>query len=157
MTGTQSMESRTGRSKQRYNEIGERLVAGVVPLNESKTQVLLIRSDTRSNWVLPKGGWELDESIIEAAKREAWEEAGIICSINHDLGEIKETRPPKHLKLAAPKALYQFFEVTVIREESEWPESHKRIRYWASYTEAREALRSRPELIDALDRSSIRK
>lgn len=157
MTDSRSMESRTGRSKQRYNELGERLVAGVVPLNESKTHVLLIRSDKRSSWVLPKGGWELDESITEAAQREAWEEAGIVCTIEYDLGQIKETRPPKVLKKTAPKALYQFYQVTVIREEIEWPEGHKRFRHWASYAEAKEAMKSRPELVEALDRSTIRR
>lgn len=107
--------------------------------------------------MLPKGGWELDESITEAAQREAWEEAGIHCTIEYDLGQIKETRPPKDLKQSAPKALYQFYQVTVTREEVEWPECHKRSRHWANYIEAKEAMKLRPELIEALERSTIRK
>ncbi|KAI1008173.1 hypothetical protein K3495_g69 [Podosphaera aphanis] len=160
MMDSRPMESRTGRSKQRYSESGERLVAGVVPLNEAKTLVLLIRSHQRSAWVLPKGGWESDETIIEAAQREAWEEAGIVCTINTDLGQIRETRPPKppkQLSIVEPKALYQFYEVTVTREEIEWPEKDKRIRQWTSYAEAKEALKHRPELAEALERSNIRK
>ena len=43
---------------------------------------LLISShSTKDKWVLPKGGWEIDESEKEAARRETFEEAGvfIIC------------------------------------------------------------------------------
>lgn len=133
------------------------MVAGVVPLNEAKTHVLLIQSTRRNGWVLPKGGWETDEECTEAAQREAWEEAGIVCKVDYDLGTIKETRPPKHHSKEAPKALYQFYEVTVTREEAEWPESHKRTRQWANYAEAADALKARPELLEALNRSTIRK
>lgn len=128
-----------------------------MPLNEAKTHVLLIQSTRRAGWVLPKGGWETDEECTEAAQREAWEEAGIVCKIDYDLGQIKETRPPKKLTKEAPKAIYQFYEVTVTREETDWPEKHKRNRQWANYAEASEALKHRPELLDALNRSTIRK
>jgi len=157
MAASRSMESRTGRKNQRYGESGERLVAGVVPLNVDKTHVLLIQSTRRAGWVLPKGGWETDESCTEAAQREAWEEAGIVCNVDYDLGQIKETRPPKHMTKEAPKALYQFYEVTVTREEAEWPERQKRTRQWANYKEASEALKARPELLEALNRSTIRR
>jgi len=157
MAASRSMESRTGRSKQRYGETGERLVAGVVPLNAAKTHVLLIQSTRRSGWVLPKGGWESDESCTEAAQREAWEEAGIVCDVVYDLGTIKETRAPKHMTKDAPKALYQFYEVVVTREETEWPERHKRNRQWANYAEAADALKARPELLEALNRSTIQR
>lgn len=143
-----------------YAESGERLVAGVVPLNESKTHVLMIQSTRRSGWVLPKGGWESDEECTEAAQREAWEEAGIICTVDYDLGQIIETRPPKSKhssKGPSTKSLYQFYQVTVTREENEWPEQHKRNRWWATYAEAREALRERPELLEALERCTIQR
>jgi diphosphoinositol-polyphosphate diphosphatase len=140
-----------------YSETGERLVAGVVPLNEAKTHVLLIQSTRRAGWVLPKGGWESDESVTEAAQREAWEEAGIVCDVIYDLGEIKETRAPKHMSKDSSKALYQFFEVVVTREETDWPEKHKRTRQWATYAEAYEALKGRPELQEALSRSTLRR
>ncbi|KAG4430459.1 hypothetical protein IFR05_014048 [Cadophora sp. M221] len=155
MAASRSMESRVGRNKQRYAETGERLVAGVVPLNAAKTHVLLIQSTRRAGWVLPKGGWESDESCTEAAQREAWEEAGIVCKVDYDLGTIKETRAPKQMSKEAPKALYQFYEVTVTSEETEWPEKHKRNRQWASFAEASEALKARPELLEALTRSTI--
>lgn len=157
MAASRSMESRTGRSKQRYGDSGERLVAGVVPLNEAKTHVLLIQSTRRAGWVLPKGGWESDETCTEAAQREAWEEAGIVCNVDYDLGQITEARTAKQISKDSPKALYQFYQVTVTREETEWPEKHKRNRQWATYAEAKDALQARPELLEALERCTIQR
>ncbi|KAI1817123.1 NUDIX domain-containing protein [Poronia punctata] len=152
-----SMESRTGRNKQRYNSKGERLVAGVVPLTEDRMYVLLIQSTRRKGWVLPKGGWESDEECKEAAEREAWEEAGITIRVDYDLGEILDLRPPKNVSKEAPQALYRFYEATVLREEADWPEKHKRERQWFTYSQAKVALSNRPELLQALESSSIRR
>lgn len=139
-----------------YGSSGERLVAGVVPLSSDHKRVLLIQSTRRTGWVLPKGGWETDEATAaEAACREAWEEAGVVCKIVKDLGQIPDRRAPNELTPHAPRAIFQFFEVSVTKEEAKWPESHKRNRKWMSYSEASEALASRPELLDALNRSSI--
>lgn len=141
-----------------YNSKGERLVAGVVPLTEDKIYVLLIQSTRRKGWVLPKGGWESDEECTEAAEREAWEEAGICVRIDYDLGDIIETRAAKNSKdKDAPKALYRFYECTVLEEKDDWPEKSKRQRKWFKYSEAKEHLKDRPELLDALDRSTIKR
>ncbi|KAK7978286.1 NUDIX hydrolase domain-like protein [Apiospora sp. TS-2023a] len=156
-TNGRSMESRTGRSKQRYNTNGERLVAGVVPLTKDKKYVLLIQSTRRKGWVLPKGGWETDEECTEAASREAWEEAGISIEINYDLGDILETRPPKKTHKDPSKSVYRFYEATVVKEEADWPERHKRERCWMSFAQAKEALETRPELLEALTRSTMQR
>lgn len=141
-----------------YSADGERLVCGIVPLNQAKTEVLLIQASKRNNWVLPKGGWETDEKTPEdAAKREAWEEAGITCTISRDLGFIKDRREPKEMTASAPKARYQFFEAVVDAEADDWPEKHKRGRKWMSFAEAQTVLKARPELLDALDRSSLKR
>lgn len=108
--------------------------------------------------MLPKGGWETDEITAEdAAKREAWEEAGVIVSIDRDLGYIYDHRKPDEMTTHAPKAKYQFFEVSIEEEKSEWPEQEKRDRKWMNYAGAKEALKDRPELLAALERSSIQK
>ncbi|KAF7546487.1 hypothetical protein G7046_g9283 [Stylonectria norvegica] len=135
-----------------YNTKGERLVAGIVPLSADQNYVLMIQSTRRKGWVLPKGGWELDETCQEAAAREAWEEAGITLQINYDLGEIDEKRPHKSSK---DRSRYQFFEGTVTGEAEDWPERHKRERQWFTFTQAWETLSSRPELQEALARSTI--
>lgn len=139
-----------------YGPQGERLVAGVVPLSNDKTKVLVIQSTRRGGWVLPKGGWETDEKTAqEAACREAWEEAGVHCTVQRDLGQIREMRPAAQMTPHAPKALYQFYEVKVDKEETNYPEASKRSRQWMSYTQAKAALATRPELMEALNRSSI--
>ncbi len=146
-----------------YNAKGERLVAGVVPLTSDKQYVMLIQSTRRKGWVLPKGGWETDEECTEAAAREAWEEAGILIQIDYDLGDILESRPPKKASSSkdkekeSHKSLYRFYEATVTSEEAEWPEKDKRVRSWMTYLEAKEALKDRPELQTALDRSTIKR
>jgi diphosphoinositol-polyphosphate diphosphatase len=120
--------------------------------------VLLIQSTRRGGWVLPKGGWELDEpSASDAACREAWEEAGVICTVQADLGHILDSRPTSQVTQHAPKASYQFFECIVTEERAEWPEMDKRSRQWVGYAQAVQALTTRPELLEALKRSSIKK
>ena len=139
-----------------YGENGERLVAGVVPLSADKTKVLVVQSTRRGGWVLPKGGWETDEgSAQDAACREAWEEAGIVCRAHNDLGSIPEMREPDQVTAQAPKASYRFFDAIVEKEERQWPEMNKRARQWLSYAEAASAFQDRPELLEALNRSSI--
>ncbi|EEQ31523.1 diphosphoinositol polyphosphate phosphohydrolase aps1 [Microsporum canis CBS 113480] len=155
---TRTMEARTGRTNQRYSPSGERLVAGVVPLSADKSKVLLIQSARPGSWVLPKGGWELDEPTAhQAACREAWEEAGVVCTVTRDLGKIQDMRSPVQISAKAPRVLYHFFEVRVDREESQWPEMHKRKRQWVTYAQAAAALVARPELLDALNRSSVKR
>ncbi|KAL2160006.1 hypothetical protein VTH06DRAFT_1661 [Thermothelomyces fergusii] len=171
------MESRTGRSNQRYNSKGERLVAGVVPLTEDKSYVMLVQSTRRKGWVLPKGGWETDEECHEAAAREAWEEAGIFVQIDYDLGDIHETSPRKKASSSSsssssskgsgkdgkdspkekPRSLYRFYEVTVTSEEADWPEREKRERRWFTFAEAKDMLKDRPELQTALERSTMKR
>lgn len=105
---------------------------------------------------MPKGGWETDEATPQdAAKREAWEEAGVICEVKYDLGQIPDLRAPQQLSSRAPKASYHFFEATVEKEEAQWPEMYKRARQWMTYAQAKEALKDRPELLEALNRCTI--
>ncbi|KKZ67526.1 hypothetical protein EMCG_06804 [[Emmonsia] crescens] len=66
-------------------------------------------------------------------------------------------RTPAQVSQKAPKVLYQFFEVRVDREEAQWPEMHKRKRQWVTYAQAAAALAARPELLDALNRSSVKR
>lgn len=123
-----------------------------MPLNADLSLVLLIQSTRRKGWVLPKGGWESDETCQEAASREAWEEAGISVQIDYDLGTIEESRPGKSKK---EPSTYHFFQGTVLSEFADWPEKEKRERQWFTYTEAYETLSGRPELQEALTRSTM--
>lgn len=74
--------ARTGRHLQRYDN-NLRLVSGCIPYRLAKTEdqnrieVLMVSSPKRDDMVFPKGGWESDETVEEAACREALEEAGV--------------------------------------------------------------------------------
>lgn len=74
-TGAMAEPARHGREKQRYDG-DTRLVAGCLPVLPDG-RVLLIGSVKGTDWLLPKGGWEHDETSAEAAVREAYEEAGV--------------------------------------------------------------------------------
>ena len=125
-------------------------------LSADKYYVLLVQSTRRGGWVLPKGGWEVDEPTAqEAACREAWEEGGIIAKVTYDLGVIPDKRKTDQLTSSAPKALYHFFEATVERMETKWPEMHKRQRTWMTFKQAEQALAERPELLEALKKCTM--
>ncbi|KAI9496974.1 hypothetical protein BDB00DRAFT_757454 [Zychaea mexicana] len=67
--------ARTGRETQLYSADGVRQVAVAIPIDPSTNKVLVITSSKHANvWVLPKGGWENDETQEECAKRETYEE-----------------------------------------------------------------------------------
>ncbi|ORX57379.1 hypothetical protein DM01DRAFT_1272166, partial [Hesseltinella vesiculosa] len=68
-------EARTGRENQNYDDQSARQVAGCVPIDVKNRRVLLVQSSKRAFvWVLPKGGWENDETSEQAAARETYEE-----------------------------------------------------------------------------------
>ncbi|MBA0580912.1 hypothetical protein Gorai_023112, partial [Gossypium raimondii] len=82
--------SRTGRHLQRYDNLGRRQVVGCIPYRfkcssdgtiSDELEVLVISSQKGQKMMFPKGGWELDESIEEAALRESIEEAGVIGNV----------------------------------------------------------------------------
>jgi len=171
------MVSRVGRDKQRYGVQGERLVAGIVPLSTDGKRVLVIASSRNKGWVLPKGGWETDEEADEAAKREAWEEAGIEVDITRPLGVIPDRTVLQHQQPTESGSVngdtgvsdgavgatskeqtrsnFYFYEANVRKEHDTYPEMRQ--RRWLSYHKAAKKLAKRPELLEALDRSSIDK
>ncbi|CDO96296.1 unnamed protein product [Kluyveromyces dobzhanskii CBS 2104] len=167
--------ARVGRENQLYSSVtGARLVAGCVILDETRERVLMVQSTAhKKRWVLPKGGIENDEPDFEsAARRETWEEAGATGDIVKELGAIEDMRPPKdldrHTEMSfkslddtvykwPPRSEFHFFEMVNAKLETDYPEVKTRNRQWFSYQEAKENLvhSKRPELLEALNRSSI--
>lgn len=87
---------------------------GVLLNNENK--LFLIHKIKKDEWSLPKGKQELDESIVQAAKREIEEETGysnivLACEeqIGHDYFEF--TNPETNQK-AGKNVYYFLFKVT---------------------------------------------
>ena len=81
--------SRSGRHLQRYNKGQQRQVVGCIPyrINNNALEVLVISAQRKGKGMLfPKGGWECDETIKEAALRESIEEAGVYGIVEGELG-----------------------------------------------------------------------
>ncbi|XP_019413262.1 PREDICTED: nudix hydrolase 16, mitochondrial [Lupinus angustifolius] len=145
--------ARTGRHQQRY-ENGYRLVAGCVPFrykssddsvdsNSDKIlEVLLISSPSGPGLLFPKGGWENDETVEEAAAREAIEEAGVRGDLMDFLGYY-EFRSKTHQDEFSPEGLCKAAMFTLfVKEELElWPEQSSRDRSWLAVSEALGCLR----------------
>eukprot|EP00128_Syssomonas_multiformis_P002996 Colp12_sorted_trinity150504_noHs@17095 len=108
---------------------------------QGSCQILFVSSRARPNeWILPKGGWENDETAEESAKREAMEEAGVIGEVVQFLGEFD-------LKLG--KTRMHAFELKVSEVLDKWPEMDERERRWVCFEEAA-SLCQRPAMLQAL-------
>ncbi|CAO3587712.1 unnamed protein product [Absidia cylindrospora] len=85
-------KARHGRGNDVVDDNNIRQVAGCLPIDPVNRRFLLISSSNKNNdnWVLPKGGWEDNETQAQAALRETWEEAGIKGRITRQLGIFEE-------------------------------------------------------------------
>lgn len=158
--------ARQGRENQRFNsESGARVVAGCVCLNHEKNKVVMVLSLAhKGNWVLPKGGVELDEGndFAVSAARETWEEAGCEGRIVRKLPVVLDSRGAKAPTgvpsgTFVPKSEFHFYEMHVEEMAAKWPELDSRDRRWCTFSEAKHELiqAKRPELVQALESSSI--
>lgn len=137
------LESRTGRNLQKYNK-GCRLVVGCIPYrykngkegmvtDDDELEVLVISSQKGQGMMFPKGGWELDESVEEAACRESLEEAGVLGDVQHELG--KWSYKSKSRGVYHEGCMFPLF---VTEQLDLWPEKNFRQRVWMSVAEAKE-------------------
>jgi len=58
--------------------------SGVVPylIKNGETKVVLVRSSTNKNWIIPKGGVQKYMSPGQSAAKEAFEEAGVLGKVS---------------------------------------------------------------------------
>jgi len=147
-----SLVARTGRHLQRYDTIGYRQVVGCIPYRYRKTnksvelEVLVISSQKGEGMLFPKGGWETDEDIKEAALRETFEEAGVRGVVEEKLGMWCY----KSKRCDIMHNGYMF-PLLVKKELDQWPEQDIRKRKWMKATEAREVCQQ-GWMKEALDR-----
>ncbi|KAK2990735.1 hypothetical protein RJ640_003803 [Escallonia rubra] len=141
-----ALVARNGRHLQRYNNKGRRQVVGCIPYrykvtsqtspkHEDGLEVLVITSQRKGKGMLfPKGGWEMDEKIEEAALRETVEEAGVMGTVEDMLGKWI-------FKSKGNDAYHEgyMFPLLVKEQLDLWPEKDIRQRLWMSVEEAREA------------------
>ncbi|KAE8660894.1 Nudix hydrolase 12 [Hibiscus syriacus] len=137
------LPARKGRHRQRYED-HLRLVAGCIPYRlendaeESRISVLMISTPNRDDLVFPKGGWEDDETVHEAACREALEEAGVKGILDEDpLGvwEFRSKSRQNSCNLEGGCRGYMFA-LEVTKELNSWAEQITYNRKWVSPEEA---------------------
>ncbi|KAI5382820.1 nudix hydrolase 17, mitochondrial isoform X2 [Lathyrus oleraceus] len=136
------MVSRSGRELQRYNNMGGRQVVGCIPYRykqdmdgnkSNELEVLMVSSQKTQRLMFPKGGWELDESLEQAACRESLEEAGVIGLVECELGQWNF--------ISKRHGIYYegyMFPLFVKEQLDYWPEINLRTRVWMTVAQARE-------------------
>ncbi|CAL9131435.1 unnamed protein product [Musa textilis] len=109
-------------------------------------EVLVVSSPKGNGLLFPKGGWETDETIEQAALREALEEAGVQGNVEGKLGKWRyksRTFDAHHEGIMFP--------MNVTQELGCWPEMHLRERKWVTVAEAKEGCQH-PWMKEALER-----
>ena len=108
-------------------------------VKNDKVQVLLVTSRQRKRWILPKG-WPVDGATpVEAAEREAWEEAGVtgkakpVCVGVYSY--VKDINSEDRLP-----CVVAVFPVKVKKQHADWLEKSERRRKWMSLKEAAKAV-----------------
>lgn len=130
--------SRQGRQNQRWKqpEGTIRQVTGCIPILQN-SQILLVSASRKKDWILPKGGWEKDETMAESAIRETYEEAGVT-------GKLRAQPLPSvscsSRKSDSPDTEASFFILYVQHVAKDWPESG-RLRRAVPITTAMELVR----------------
>ncbi|GMH06900.1 hypothetical protein Nepgr_008740 [Nepenthes gracilis] len=143
-----SLVARTGRHRQRYED-NYRLVSGCIPYRlrkeddrsscqEDRLEVVMISSPNRDHLVFPKGGWEEDETVQQAACREALEEAGLKGKLKAKLLGIWEFRSKSSQSTCSLEGGCRgyMFALEVTEELETWPEQGNHHRKWLCIKEA---------------------
>ena len=108
----------------------------VIPyrISDGNVELLLITSIKKQKWIFPKGMIEFNLSAFESAKKEAYEEAGVVGENETvELGsfELKKKNRLSHVKI---------FSMEVTKELKDYPEKNLRKRKWFTVKEALESL-----------------
>ncbi|KAI8990980.1 NUDIX hydrolase domain-like protein [Mycotypha africana] len=143
-------KARHGHGKDVTDVHNIRQVAGCLPVDPYSKRFLLITSSKNPEaWVIPKGGWEQDETQEHAALRETWEEAGLKGHITRQIGVFVE-RANKKIR-----AHHWIFEMHIDEICKKFPERKKRDRRWFTYDEALLATANNDFIQEAIRNSSI--
>ncbi|MCI2395353.1 NUDIX hydrolase [Aliiroseovarius sediminis] len=112
-------------------------------------EVLLITSRGTGRWILPKG-WPMDGmDAAEAAREEAWEEAGVAeGQLNRaPIGAFASEKEMDHGGIA--QCTTSVFPLKVVKLVDDFPEAGERKRTWVTADQAAEMVREK-ELQDLL-------
>lgn len=87
-------------------------------------RVCLITSSSGRRWVVPKGKCPGSRGLRATARREAWEEAGLVGRVaGRPLGRYE-------LHKAGCRHVVVVYRMWVTEAASDWPERRKRLREW---------------------------
>lgn len=108
----------------------------VIPyrINQGQLEVLLITSIRKKKWIFPKGFIEFNFSAFESAKKEAYEEAGVIGE--NETVELGAFQSKKKNGIS----LIRVFSMEVTKELNDYPEKNLRKRKWFDSNEAIEKI-----------------
>lgn len=115
--------------------------SAVIPYRiiEGKPEVLLITSVKTKKWIIPKGFIEFNHSPFESAKKEAYEEAGVIGT--NETIELGAFKVQKKIGIC----YIRVYSLEVLNILDDYPEKDLRKRKWFSIKEAAETI-SVPEI-----------
>jgi 8-oxo-dGTP pyrophosphatase MutT (NUDIX family) len=126
--------------------------AGVIPYRvvDGKVQVLLITSRRLRQWTIPKGNIPAGSTSVKAAKKEAFEEAGV-KGVIHGAAPLGAYTYGKRLASGTVPAVVQVYLMRTVRQARKWREKGKRTLEWISIEQA--AVRgAEPGFAPLLDR-----
>lgn len=118
-------------------------------VRESQIEFLLVRTQS-GKWTFPKGGVDNDPTLAAAARREAYEEAGVRGTVDHlpfASYRHRKSRAPKHQEVDVAAHLCRVARVEPALEPDRQPT-------WFSFDAARKRVREnrRPKYAAELDR-----
>jgi 8-oxo-dGTP pyrophosphatase MutT (NUDIX family) len=115
--------------------------SAIIPykIEDEELKILLITSIRKKKWIIPKGFIEFNLSPFESAKKEAFEEAGVIgTNETYELGSFNLNKYGGLTKIIV-------FSMEVEKFKDAYPEKNLRKRKWFSVQEAIETI-SIPEV-----------
>lgn len=110
--------------------------SGVIPYRKKDRviEILLITSMKKKRWIVPKGYIEFNLTPYESAKKEAYEEAGVVGSDETvELGSFDLHKPIGICNI-------KIFAMEVVKVLDEYPDKNNRKRKWFTVEEAKEAV-----------------
>jgi 8-oxo-dGTP pyrophosphatase MutT (NUDIX family) len=119
--------------------------SAVIPYRIIKNgmEILLITSLRKKNWIIPKGYVEYNLTPFESAKKEAYEEAGVLGSNETiEMGAFKIKKP-------VGTCWMKVYSMEVQEVLNDYPEMQNRKRKWFSPEEALEKI-SMPQVVEMI-------
>jgi 8-oxo-dGTP pyrophosphatase MutT (NUDIX family) len=115
---------------------------GVIPVRaaaDGGIEVLLITSRETRRWVVPRGNPIRGKSPAGSAAQEAYEEAGIIGTVESQAIGHYTYEKRRRIGISV-EAVVHLFRMSVAEERDDWPEKDQRERRWFAAEEAAAAV-----------------